>query len=79
MLLVYGRWKRLSDLWLLSYNLVLPFASDLIILLFLLLLLHFLISFSYAVVFNVYVWTTWWLCARPATLLRLGLVEYLID
>ena len=79
MLRVYGCWKRLSDLWLFSHNFVLPFAPDLIILLFLLLLLHFLTSFSYAVVFNVYVRTTWWLCARPAILFWLGLVEYLID
>lgn len=79
MLLVYRRWECTGLILLLSDSLVSPFVSNRVILLFLMPLLHLLAAFPYAIVFNVYVWASRWLCRGPRLLLWPVLIEHLID
>ena len=79
MLLVYGSWECTGLILLPFDSLDSPFVSYWVILLFLTLLLRLLAAFPYAIVFNVYVRASRWLCRGPRLLLWAVLIEHLID
>ena len=79
MLLVYGSRECVGLYLLLSDSLVCPLVSNRVILLFLMLLLRLLAALPYAIVFDVYVRASRWLCRGPRLLVWPVLIEHLID